>query len=704
MRRLPVTIAGLAALAFCLAVVTLDPVILRNLSAQAMDAMRRAAAVPPRTDTVAVLDVDEASLETYGQWPWPRRVLAEVVGRAWAAGARVLVFDIVFPERDRTSPALLLENWRALYGPGVALKGIPEERREHDAEFARALAGGASVLGTYVDSAGQAGVERPYEGHGFEVGPPQPGMLHPATRVIGSIPPLAAAARSEAFFNTLPDEDNIIRRTPLVMALGDRRLYPALSLEAMRLYLDAKFFRVDWDDTVGRGVKSVALGGITAPTDGNGCLVLNFRSGTFPRVSVRDLMEGRDGGVLSNRVVFVGTSAAGLGDLVSTSMGRDVPGVEVHATAFDNMYAGDALRQPRWAFHATFLAVLFAGLSLIAVMTRARALVGFFVSAACMAAAAGLSWFLLTARLLLVSPAEFVLSIGVLYTAMTVLKFRIEERERRRVRSMFGTMVSGEVLEYMEEHPESFSLVGRKVEATVFFSDIVSFTGTAERLDPQVLTRFVNRYFTPMSDAIMRRDGYVDKFNGDAIMAVWGAPNAMPDHAVQACLSALEQAERLQTLQGELQKEFGQGISIRVGINSGMMTAGNMGSERHFQYTVMGDAVNIAARLEDANKRYGTTMLIGEETWRRAKDHVEVRAMGAITIRGKQQPVRAYELLARKGGLSPVMQEVAKEYEAAVACLERGERDACLEHIGRALAAKPDDLPSIRFAERVRAG
>lgn len=700
MKKLSLLLVGIPALAASILLAWFDPAPFAGLSHQVHDAMLRTLASPPRSGAIVMVDIDDESLARLGQWPWPRRELRRLVDRLWQQGAAVVVFDVVFPEPDRTSPLALESQWRSEFGPGVAIAGIPDNALDHDADFATALARGQSVLGCYFSLG--TGIDSHlvtedslHRGRCFEVGRPQRDMLPQGTAIIQSLPALRARAAGEASFNTLADRDNVIRRTPLLVAYGPNRLYPALSLEATRLFRKAGNIRVRYDDHLGRGVEGVDVGGISLPTDANGCLVLNFRSVTFPAIPAwKILANTAESAMLSNRVVLIGTSAAGLHDLKATPLAPDIPGIEVHATALDNMLAGDALREPRWMFHVNLLTILAAGLALMVLVASARSWLAFFAATGFIGIALATSAWALANYRLVASPVGVIVCTLLVYTSMTVVKYWNEERERHRIRTMFGTMVSTDVLRLMEENPASFSLAGRKAEVTVLFSDIANFTNLAEDLDPDVLTRLLNRYLTEMTEIIMARGGTVDKFYGDAIMAVWGAPYATPDHAFQACLAALEQTDRLTELNRDLSAEYNCKLEIRIGINTGMVTAGNMGSTNRFQYTVMGDTVNVASRLEAANRLCGTGILIGEETLQRVSDRLETRLVGCVPIRGKAKPVCIHELLTRRGALSPAMTAVVSTYSKALSAFHNRQWDEALHLLESALSLNPDDGPS----------
>ena len=707
MNRLPVSLIGVAALIACLFLMLFEPAFLSSVSRQAFDVLLRSTAVPPRANAVTMVDIDEASLAELGQWPWPRRILAELTDRLWSEGAAVVVYDIVFPEEDRTSPLVAEREWRKVFGQDVNVEGISPEESNFDKDFSAALSRGRSILGCYMELVDEpqdsAPADDQYHGRYFEFGLSQRDLLPQASRMVSSLAVLRRSAASEAFFNTMPDADNIIRRTPLLIALGPDRVYPAMALEAIRLLSDEATFRITYDNEAGRGVSDVRMHELAIPTDANGMLVLNFRSSPFPSVSAREVLaDPVKPDRFLNRIVFVGASAAGLRDLKATPMGAEVPGIAVHATAVDNMLADDMLREPRWAFHANLLVSALTGLLLVFLISRVRAWVGFFIALSCVAAAWSASWWCLKAWRFVFIPGGIAVLTAVVYTLMTVVKFWLEERGRRRVRAMFGTMVSADVLRYMEDHPRSFSLVGQKVHATVQFSDIVNFTTIAENVDPDVLTRLMNRYLTPMSDIIMNRMGYVDKFYGDAIMAVWGAPHVVPAHATQACLAAMDQLDRLAVMRQELAEGLGREFRIRIGINTGDVTAGNMGSERRFQYTVMGDAVNLASRLQDANKAYGTRAIISEATYLEAHEQIEVRLLGPIKVKGRNLPVKAFELLGRRGELSPRMREVTVLYEEALDMFSRQELSLCIQKLEKALTLLPDDGPSQFLLQHAR--
>ena len=655
MKRWLVYVSGVIVLAAGLSLYTLDLSFLRAVSNQARDVLMFWLAKPPQTDRIAIVDIDEKSIRRLGQWPWSRHVLASLVDRLREAGASVVAFDVVFPEPDRTSPEVMLADWEKYFNAPLELVGGSGATGNFDQVFSGALRRTPTVLAVYGRftgepvEAGAVNDDPRYRGFYIEKGAPSRVYLPQVSSVLAPIDILYTGATSVGFINTAPDQDNIIRRTPLVFAYGPQRVYPSLSLEALRLFLGISQYRIKYDDEGVEGVEYIGLRDLQIPTDANGRLVINYRSASFPRYSVVDILDGSVGkAALDGRIVFVGTSAAGLNDLVGTPLQSEFPGVEVHATALDNVFAGDMLREPRWAFVANLIMTAVVTFLLIVIMDRARALWCAVFLVLFVAAAIGSAFLLARQFQLLLVPAEGVLTLIAVYSVITVVKYRQEESERKRTRSMFGTMVSSNVLDYLEKNPGSFSLAGRRMECTVFFSDIAGFTPIAERLEPEQLSALLNAYMTPMTEIIMRHGGYVDKFNGDAIMAVWGVPYPSNDHAERACRAALDQVATMKKLKPELEQRFGATIDIRIGINSGTVTAGNMGSDHRFQYTVLGDAVNIASRLEGVNKKYGTTILISESTRERLPAVIKTREIDHVVVTGKSKPVLVHELVAEE--------------------------------------------------------
>jgi adenylate cyclase len=697
MKKHPPLFTGLILLIVGAVLYIYEPPFMRSLSRRTFDLFLEKNAAPVQTDTVAIIDIDDASLEEFGQWPWPRTRLAELVSKLWKNGAAVVVFDVIFIEPDRTSPSELSKDWKAEFNANVTISGLASNHWNFDLIFAQALAAGPSVLGCFLNGTATPLDELPsdeksfYRGCFYEKGFTERTWLPQAGSSLQPLPELARSAAGIAFINTLPDPDNIIRSTPLVYAYGPGRIYPSLALEAIRLYAGARKVGIIYDPLGADGVRHIQIFDGVIPTDAHGRLAVNYRSTRFPYYSIRDVLQGNlSEGALRDKILFIGTSAAGLQDIRTTPIHTALPGVEIHATAVDNMLAGDILREPRWMFFANLLAILFGGFILTLLVVYTPALFSFLVMVVADVAVVGMSWWFLHVKNLVVPPAETIVAWGAVFTGVIAVKYWQEERGRKQVRGMFGTMVSPNVLQYLEQNPGSFSLTGARAEATMFFSDVAGFTTISESLEPPELAELLNRYLSPMTDIIMARGGYVDKYEGDAIMAEWGVPFPAEDHAAQACYAALEQQAKLAELRDQLEKEFGHRLTVRMGINTGTVTAGNMGSEHRFQYTVMGDAVNQAARFESGSKPYGVGVMIGETTKEAVGDLFETRLLDLLVVKGKTKPIKVYELLARAGEMDADKARVVALYHEALELHWDRQFEEAIEKLDEALKIMED--------------
>jgi adenylate cyclase len=705
-KRLPL-ITGLLLLLLGAVCYIYEPPFMVDLSRRLFDLFLTQQARPVQSNAVTILDIDADTLEAYGQWPWSRDRLAELTDRLWEQGAAVVVFDVIFAEPDRMSPAHLVNEWTGKFGATVSIQGMDTNRLDYDALFAQSLQRGASVLGCFLEGTSVPLPELPedevsfFKSTLFEKGLPQRNWLPHAKGIQASLPKLAESAAGQAFINTVPDRDNIIRSTPLVYAYGPGRIYSSLALEAVRLYAQARNAGVFYDSDGADGVQYIQVQDCIIPTDANGRLTLNYRTTRFPRWSVKAVLgKTIPADAVQNKIVFIGTTAAGLEDLVATPFQSEFPGVEVHATAVDNVLAGDILREPRFMFHMNLFALLLGGVLVVTLVERASAVISFLLVLLAQLGMAAISYWFLSTKHLIVMPVAPMMVWGCVFLGMIAVKYWQEERGRKHVRSMFGTMVSTDVLNYLEQNPDSFSLTGKRVEATMFFSDVAGFTTISESLEPEQLADLLNRYLSPMTEIIMARGGYVDKYEGDAVMAEWGVPFPMDDHAVQACYAALEQQEKLAALRETLREEFGHTLDVRMGINTGTVTAGNMGSAGRFQYTVMGDAVNQAARLESANKCYGSLIMIGETTRTAVQDLFEFRLLDLIVVKGKSKPIRIFELLARPGELPADKKRVVELYEEALALHWDRRFTEAIAKLDEALAGLKDE-PSHWLRERI---
>ncbi|WP_447972879.1 CHASE2 domain-containing protein [Nitrospira sp. Kam-Ns4a] len=635
---------------------------------------------------LVLVAVDEASLETFGRWPWPRDRHGYLVQYLNEAGAKAIVFDILFMEPDRSE-----EEFDQVFADSVAAAGnvfLPVLLDEAAASLPLGQPGKALIP---LD-----GPERPASA--TALGPP--GFKLP-------IPALAEAARGLGFINFDPDPDGVSRRVrPVRVARGGDAMQ--LATAVARFLLGAERAQVEAD--------RFTLGRASVPLTSEQAMVLNWH-GTlaqraYPSYSagavLRSYAERQRGeqpfldpALFKDKIVFIGTTAAGTYDLRAIPLEPFTPGVLIHMTALDNLLASDALRHaPCWVLAVTSL-VLCLGLAFGFAVTSRTALKVGLVLAAALAYYGVASYAFIRHQLWL----DLVVPEGALaltYTLSATAEYLREGRQRRLLRSAFDRYMAPEVVDEIMRHPESVKLGGEKKELTVFFSDVAGFTNISEQLSPEVLVEVINQYLSLMTGVILRHRGNVNKYLGDGIMAIFGAPRGDPDHAVQACFAALDVQAAHEPLNRDLVAKGFKPLTTRIGINSGPIVVGNMGSQVRMEYTAMGDSVNLASRLEGANKFYHTLILLGPRTYELACGEIEAREVDLLRVKGKDQPVAVYELMGRKGSLSDTKRRLVDRYLEGLAAYKRRDFRSALERFTEALALDPADGVCQVYRDRAR--
>jgi adenylate cyclase len=548
-----------------------------------------------------------------GSWPWRRSVWASVMQRVTDAGAKVVGLDLMFPTPKEGDPELV--QFMEQKGDHAVLGGTFEE----------------------VSNAGRTSVQLTLPAALASLGANEISKENPAGRV--------------GFVNLWPEKDGIVRSADYYRQFQN---IPAVSLAGRMLEKAGYKNRI--------------------PSNGSGLLRFagppNFNYKAIPvyQLFVPSTWEKvfKNGEMLKEKIVLVGPYGNWSKDVIRTPYPNPMPGPEVHLAALGAALSGNFLHLPPLWINP-LLIVGGAGLALLLILSTKQPIARLFFLGALALAYAVFTFFIqdnFSLILPVVGPSLTLLFGGV---GCLSYEFVLEQREKRRVSGMFSTMVSPEVLSYMQADPDRFRLTGEKKMVSIFFSDLAGFTTISESVSAEDLAKILNRYLTPMSDLVTKYGGYIDKYAGDAIMADFGVPVwTDPDpnsHAWKACWSALEQQERLQTLKEELKAEYGCDIDARMGINTGEVAAGNMGSDKKFQYTVMGDAVNQAARFEPANKPFDTHIMIGGKTYELAKEKIEARFLANMIVKGKTEPVPCYELLAKKGELPETKRRVVEIFE-----------------------------------------
>lgn len=695
-----------------------QPGILRFMDHKVYDTMLQSLNSAP-SGAVAVVDLDDQSLKQFGQWPWPRYRVALLAERIRRAGASAIAMDIVFAEEDRTSPEVLRRSLHRELGVDIGFTGLPAGLENNDSVLAGILKQGPYVLGYYfrVDALGKEHGQPSSPANASQerdAGPPPlaisllktPDAMGPqealfeAGGVVGNIPVLAGAAQAAGFINVGADRDGVVRKAPLIISWQDD-IYPSLALAAV--------LRASGPETAllrltSGGAQSLRLAGRSIPLDASGRMLLNFRGGrrTIPTYSAGDVLEERlQPGALEGKIVFIGTSAAGLMDIRSTPLDQFYPGVEAQATVADNIIGGDFLHRPDWAPGLELALVV--GMGLLSTLLLLR--MGGFWPLVILVLLGCSAWFgavrSLNVHGLHLSPLMPMLTLAGNFGILSFLKFWSEEREKRKIRSSFEHYLSPEVITRVLKNPDMLKLGGEKKEMTVLFSDIRNFTSLSEKLEPQELVAFMNEFHSAMTEIILEQGGTLDKYIGDAIMAFFGAPEEEPNHALVCCRTALAMMERLYECRKGWNFPGFSRIEIGVGISSGEMVVGNMGSVKRMSYTVMGDQVNLASRLEGLTKQYGVKILISGFTFHQVHGEITCREIDQVRVKGKATPVSIYEPFS-KDYFTDGRFAFIEPFEKGLQSYRAGRFEEAMKFFEDTLTIKPGDHPSLLYIERCR--
>ena len=687
MRRLmtSTTVVYLVLLAAALALKLAEPPLAAALRLKVFDAYQRLAPRAYGEAPVRIVAIDDESLSRIGQWPWPRHVMAEVLDRLADAGAAAVALGIVFAEPDRGSPARMLEQLRRL--PGFGLETQPRALLlDNDAALAeRILAFGVVTSFALTE---RASTQRPAARWGVVVvgADPLPFLPRFAGAVV-NIDVIEAAAPAQGSLNVLPDADGVVRAVPLLARLGDDA-YPALAAEVLRHGQGASTYVVR---ATSAGIGAVRLGSAEGPTTVSGSSLVHF-AGPRPEryVSAWRLLAGEvDSRLLEGHLVLVGASATGLGDVVATPLAAAVPGIEVQAELLEQLIQGVGLTRPDWADGAEALFLLILGAVLLVLLSRLGPVPGALVGMLAVAAAVGASLLGFLRYGLLLDPVLPCVALLASYITATIAGYVRAEGERTEVRRAFGLYLSPALVRRVAADPQALKLGGETRELTILFSDIRGFTGIAETMTAEQLTRFLNRYLTPMTDVIQAHEGTIDKYMGDGIMAFWNAPLDVPEHARQACAAALEMRARLAALNAELAAETGfahRPVRIGIGLNTGPCSVGNLGSERRFSYSAIGEPVNLAARFEGQCKVYGLDILISVRT-RTAAPELAALELDRVLVAGSSRPEPLFALLGdRDLAATSAFHELLLAHDAMLAAYRAARFEDALAEVIRCRA------------------
>jgi adenylate cyclase len=637
---------GLVLLAGFLGLRVWDPVPAQLVRNEIFDQYQVLWPRPESTGEVVIVDLDDASLAEYGQWPWPRTLLAYMVQRLFDMGADVVAFDVVFAEADRLSPAQLAAS---LDGLSPALRQGLASLPDNDAIFADTIGRHPVVLGQPALHDVPAGSQLEDSGAGTvaELGRDPRPFLQRYEGLVRNLPVLEAAASGIGAVTIALDQDGVARRVPLALVVGERIL-PALSIEALRLRGGEPSIVIRSGEN---GVAAVGVAGHAVPTDRQGRIWVRYgASGSIPYIPAADILSGHlDPEAIAGRIVLVGTTAAGLFDIKRTPISPATPGVEVHAHLLETVLTDTYLKRPTTVEGAEIVAMVVASLLVIVLVPSFGALATLGVGSVVMISLALATWYLFAEHLILMDVSFAALASLTIYAVITYLKYVSEESERKTVRTAFAQYLPPAVVERLASHPEQLRLGGEARELSILFSDVRGFTSISETMAPEELATFVNRILNALTGAVLDNRGTVDKYIGDAVMALWNAPLDDAEHGRNACRGALAMVKAIEMLDHELAAALPPGavahrIAVGVGVNTGIAAVGNFGSDYRFDYTALGDTVNLAARLESLCPIYGCPAIVSEQTVAEAPEFATLE-IDTVQVKGRKEAVRIFALV-----------------------------------------------------------
>ncbi|MBI1174518.1 MAG: CHASE2 domain-containing protein [Sideroxydans sp.] len=644
-------------------------------------------------DRIVILDIDEKSLKEEGRWPWSRDRMALLMDKLFDRyKVAVAGFDVVFAEKDESSGLKVLQQLGR-----NQLKSVPQFQSaleqitptlEYDQMFASKIRGRNVVLGYYLSNSEDGSRSRVSGALPEPAFPPGTFKGRPIAFTHwdgygGNLPELQKSAASAGHFNPLIDFDGVVRRVPMIVEYNGA-YYESLSLAMVRTLLgttkltpgyaadaDSSYAGLEWLNL------ESARGVLKIPVDSEvGTLVpYRGRHGSFPYISIADVLHDRVPlEQLRNKIVLIGTSAPGLLDMRSTPVESVYPGVEIHANMIAGILDQNLKQKPPYTLGAEVVLLLFIGIALSLLLPLLSPTKTTLLSVGTLCAVVFANFAIWQWENLALPLSNSLMLIAALFALDMSYGYFVESRTKRQITSLFGQYIPKEIVEELSEHPEQVSMEGDSREMTILFSDVRGFTSISEGLDPKELTQLMNEFLTPLSRVVYKHRGTIDKYMGDCIMAFWGAPLPEASHARNAILAGIEMQQTLHDLQPHFRERGWPEIRVGVGINTGKVSVGNMGSEVRVAYTVMGDAVNLASRLEGITKQYGVGIIVGEQTREAVPDFV-YRELDQVRVKGKDKPVAIYEPLGLSGEVDKAVLEELKMFHQALRMYRKQEWD-----------------------------
>ncbi|MCK9490887.1 MAG: adenylate/guanylate cyclase domain-containing protein [Sulfurimonas sp.] len=620
----------------------------QSLDDRVRDFYFKARGATTASEDIVIIDIDERSIKELGQWPWERDKVALILKNLALSGAGIIGLDIVFSEADKTSPKLLAQKW------GFTEVEVPD----YDLLLSQTIAATPTIAGYVFDFDANNSNEAPQIPAIFvERSKQDRAFILEASGVLPNLKIIQDASYSSGYLNNVPDEAGIIRSVPLMIRY-QQRLYPSLAFEMYRIANQSNRVTTTYSEV---GVESVEVGKTIIPTDRFARMHLNFRgpARSYRYISAVDIFHNSfDPKRVEGKFVLIGTSAYGLMDLRSTPLDSVIAGVEIHANMIDNLLRGDMLRRPVWAEVADLSAIIVVAFIVIFIYSRLSLLLFTLAIIGSSFVLIYLNYYLLFDKLYILNALFPLFSIFLSLIGVLGVNYFFESRLKEMIKTKFASKVSASVMEDILQHSDSDALEGQEKEITVFFSDIRGFTNISEAMgDAKKLIRFMNEIMEPMTEIIIDEKGTIDKYIGDAIMAYWNAPLDLDNHADRAMRASLRQLHHLKRLNEDLRADPDfinvsnmadeaniPIVDIGIGLNTGLAIVGEMGSKKRSDYTVIGDTINVGARLESLCKFYNSRLNISNFTKSQLKGNYIFRFLDLVTVKGKSEPVEIWQV------------------------------------------------------------
>lgn len=673
--------------------------------------------------------IDEKSLAKEGKWVWPRTKFADLINRLSEAGAAVVSFDIGFleeTEKEKTVEITVGKIKDEIKTLGIESKKVETllnqftVQSQEDKALADAIANSKSeiVLGYFFHMHPEHGehlTEQDIQKHRENILRSRYNHIRALTEdaldakinTIEAFAPqaniemIASAADYAGYFNMDPDEDGVVRWIPGVIKFQNQN-YAPLSIMTVSAYLKTEpaIYQSIY------GVEGFEIGDLIVPVrDIRGEIMINYRGGsnTFEHKSITDILHGHvPDEQLRDKIVIVGATATGIYDMRVTPYDPVFPGLEVHANVVDSILRMDYIFKPEWINLVNLLAIIFSGLLLGLVLPRVDVVPGTLTGIILFFGYIFVCYYLFSSYGLIVNMVYPSLVIVTVYVSITAYRFLLESQQKKFIRNAFSTYLSPTVVDNLIRSGRQLQLGGEERTITAFFSDVQNFTSISEMLEPTVLVELLNEFLTEMADILMENGGTLDKFEGDAIIAFFGAPYELENQALSACITAIAMQQRLAELREKWKQQHLPLLNMRIGMNKGPAVVGNMGSKKRMDYTMMGDTVNLAARLEGVNKLYGTYTLVSENTFRDAGESITAREIDSIIVVGRQEAIKVFEIVGYTAEMNDAVKYTIEHYEAALGAYRKRDWDRAIELFERAMEFTPQDRPSQALISRCR--